>query len=114
MLPKTAFEITNGGLYRQFVKCGKQTCRCTRSRRHEAHYFISRCYGRQIKLYVPKSALEGIRELVAESRYLRWRSGQALSNADEEIRRLRRKLREIRDRGQMIEFVNEDSRARAF
>lgn len=72
---------------------------------HEAHYFMSRCYGRQTKIYVPKSKVHSMNELVAEARYLRRRTQQALLNADKEIKRLRDELREIKNLGELIEFV---------
>lgn len=105
LLPKTPFEISNGGVYRQLIRCGKKACKCARGDMHEAHYFMSRCYGRQTKIYVPKSKVHSMNELVAEARYLRRRTQQALLNADKEIKRLRDELREIKNLGELIEFV---------
>ncbi len=34
MLPKTADEITNGGVYVQAVRCGKASCKCVRGETH--------------------------------------------------------------------------------
>ena len=106
MLPKTSFEITNGGVYRQQIRCGKRACRCVNGTMHEAHYFISRSYGRQVKTYVPKTEVERIKELVDEARYLKWRFRKALADADAELKRLRHRLREVHTVGQMIGSTN--------
>ena len=114
LLPKTSTEISNGGIYRQLVRCGKKGCKCARGEMHEAYYFMSRCYGRQVKTYVPRSEVERIRELVIESRYLRWRFRNTLKHADEELKQLRQKLREARTLGKLVEFVKEDPSTTAF
>ena len=64
MLPKNTFEIRNGGLYRQAVRCGKTSCRCARGQKHIAHYFITRRDGKLLKLHVPKSQVEAFKRLV--------------------------------------------------
>ncbi len=72
MLPKTARELTNGGVYRQQVRCGKRTCRCVKpGENHVAYYFISRTGGKQHKRYLRKDEVESMVQLVAESRKLR-------------------------------------------
>src|SRR4051812_41250327 len=72
MLPKTASEIRNGGLYRQAVRCGKPGCRCASGKLHEGYYyFIFRIKGRLRKTYVPKRDIETVRTLIKQSRRLR-------------------------------------------
>lgn len=68
MLPKTAIEIQNGGVYKQKVRCGKDNCRCATGRLHTGFYFITRVEGRQRKIYVPRSQLKQMRRLVKIAR----------------------------------------------
>ena len=68
MLPKTPQEITNGGVYVQRVRCGNANCRCARGEYHEAHYFIFRDRGRQVKLYVRAAEVERMKALVTDAR----------------------------------------------
>jgi hypothetical protein len=68
-LPKTAAEISNGGLYQQAVRCGKTNCRCASGDLHKGYYyFIGRVNGRQRKTYVPKQEVEAISKLAHEAR----------------------------------------------
>ena len=72
MLPKTAEDITNGGLYLQSVRCGKPNCICVAGYLHEGYYyFIRRVDGRLRKSYVPKRLVDELRNLVDESRLAR-------------------------------------------
>ncbi len=71
-LPKTAGELTNGGVYRQQVKCGKPNCRCrVPGESHVAFYFIARSGGRQYKRYLRQSDVDAMSRLVQTSRELR-------------------------------------------
>lgn len=58
MLPKTASDIDNGGVYLQRVRCGKQNCKCARGETHSAYYFFTRQCGKLIKIYVRKADVE--------------------------------------------------------
>lgn len=64
MLPKTAEQIQNGGLYIQRVRCGKSNCKCARGESHTAYYFFTRHNGKLIKFYVRKSDVAAFSKLV--------------------------------------------------
>ena len=68
LLPKTAREIDNGGVYKQSVKCGKKNCKCVRGEKHIAYYFFTRFDGKLTKTYIRKAELEAFIQLVAESK----------------------------------------------
>lgn len=71
-LPKTATEITNGGLYQQAVRCGKANCHCATGDLHKGYYYyIRRVNGRQRKTYVPKHKVKTLSKLVADVRAAR-------------------------------------------
>ena len=55
VLPKTAREIQNGGVYVQAVRCGKSNCKCARGETHFAHYFFTRRNGKLVKFYIRKA-----------------------------------------------------------
>jgi len=93
LLPKTPTEISNGGVYVQHVRCGKKNCRCARGELHTAYYFIARSQGRQYKIYVPKSELARMRELVEESRFIWYLVRTCVERADRALRRARQPKR---------------------
>lgn len=64
MLPKTADEILNGGVYAQAVRCGKKNCRCSHGDTHTAFYFFTRRNGKLLKFYIRKSEVESFTRLV--------------------------------------------------
>ncbi len=66
MLPKTASEITNGGVYAQRVRCGKPACKCARGEHHTALYYFTRRDGKLIKLYVRKAEAEDFSKMVKQ------------------------------------------------
>lgn len=67
MLPKTAKEIRNGGVYAQAVRCGKLNCRCARGERHSAFYFFTRRNGKLIKFYIRKAESSEFVRLVVQA-----------------------------------------------
>lgn len=67
MLPKTAREIVNGGVYLQRVRCGKQNCRCASGELHSAFYFFTRQQGKLTKFYIRKSELKHFRWLINQA-----------------------------------------------
>jgi len=71
MLPKTAREIRNGGIYRQYVKCGKTNCRCATGEKHPAYYYFTRKNGKLRKTYVRRSDLEHFKQLVEQAKFER-------------------------------------------
>lgn len=71
-LPKTAEEISNGGLFIQAVRCGKPNCRCASGDLHKGYYYyIRRVGGRLKKAYVPKRDVEQLWRLIQQSRLAR-------------------------------------------
>src|ERR1700712_3909295 len=85
MLPKNAAEISNGGLYRQAVRCGKIGCRCAAGELHEGYfYFICRVNGRLRKTYVTKERMAEFRSMIQTAKLGR--------QAQRETRRRNREL----------------------
>lgn len=79
VLPKTAKEIPNGGLYQQRVRCGKATCKCSGGEHHHtALYFFTRRQGKLIKLYVPKTQVEAFAAMVEQAATERRQQRQAV------------------------------------
>jgi hypothetical protein len=94
VLPKTAGEIANGGLYLQRVRCGKQNCKCARGETHPAYYFFTRRAGKFVKIYVRRSEFgEFARLVVQAATKIKERQQTAKVNSDL-LRQLRRALRE--------------------
>lgn len=96
MLPKTAREIRNGGLYHQAVRCGKARCRCARGELHEGYYYyFTRVCGKLRKRYVRKSLVEGLAQLTAQAAAERALHRRQVSESNQRLRELRMMLREI-------------------
>ena len=95
VLPKTTTEITNGGLYRQSVRCGKSNCRCAAGALHEGYYyFIRRVDGRLRKTYVPKKQAKRLRSLIQQAK-LKRHAERADRRSDRDLlSELRAQLRE--------------------
>ena len=66
-LPKMTDRITNGGVYRQKVRCGKPRCKCARGEPHFAYYFFTRCNGKLLKYHVRKGDVDHFSNLVKTS-----------------------------------------------
>ena len=94
MLPKTAGEIANGGLYIQRVRCGKQNCKCARGETHPAYYFFTRRAGKFIKIYVRKSEFNEFAHLVVQAATKRNERRQTAKVNLNLLKELRRALRE--------------------
>ena len=67
VLPKTAGEIQNGGLYLQRVRCGKANCKCARGEPHTAFYFFTRRHRKLVKIYVRKSEIDEFVHLIVKA-----------------------------------------------
>ncbi len=94
MLPKTAAEINNGGLYHQSVRCGKSNCRCASGDLHQGYfYFIRKVNGRQRKTYVPKNEVGQLSALIHRSRTDRRNQRLMSVRAREILLELREQLR---------------------
>jgi hypothetical protein len=81
-LPKTAAEITNGSIHIQLIRCGKDSCKCSRGELHTGHYFFTRIRGKLEKFYIRKTELEGFSKIVNQAKSNREdeRKRQAFSN----------------------------------
>jgi hypothetical protein len=64
LLPQSAEEIKNGGVYLQRRRCGKFNCHCAGGELHIGHYFIRRINGKFIKTYIRNSEVLQFTELV--------------------------------------------------
>lgn len=94
VLPKTASEIQNGGLYRQRVRCGKSTCKCARGETHTAFYFFARRNGKLVKIYVRKSEVEAFAVMVNLASNDRAQRRQSAHISNELLKSLRESSRE--------------------
>lgn len=91
-LPKMLWEITNGGVYLQLVRCGKRNCKCVSGEGHPAYYFISRKNGRQTKTYVPKCEAKKLMDLIDRAREMK----KAERSRDQALKEIRARWRELR------------------
>lgn len=89
VLPKTAGQITNGGIYAQRVRCGKSNCRCARGEFHQTYYFFTRRNGKLMKFYIRKSELAEFFQIVKQAASARKWHRQIDKEATKIIRRLR-------------------------
>lgn len=94
VLPKTTSEISNGGVYLQRVRCGKQNCKCARGETHSAYYFFTRRCGKLIKIYVRKADVEAFSELVNYASVERTQRLQSARSSGSLLKRLRESVRE--------------------
>ena len=94
VLPKTANEILNGGVYCQRVRCGKTTCRCANGddNHHTAFYFFTRRQGKLVKLYVRKAQVENFAGMVAQANVERQRRRQTIKASADLLREFRADL----------------------
>ncbi len=105
VLPKTAGEIANGGLYLQRVRCGKANCKCARGETHPAYYFFTRRAGKFVKIYVRRSEFNEFARLVVQAATKRkeWRQTAKVSlNLLKELRRV------LRERESQIKSLKGD------
>jgi hypothetical protein len=94
MLPKTANEIANGGVYSQRVRCGKSNCKCARGEKHIGYYFFERINGKLFKTYVRKVDVEAFTELVNIAAAERQERRALNKHLNEALKRIRESLRE--------------------
>lgn len=86
VLPKTAREIANGGVYAQAVRCGRSNCRCSGGDTHTAFYFFTRRNGKLVKMYVRKAEVERFSRL-AEIAAVERKAQRRMSKANFELLR---------------------------
>lgn len=97
LLPKTLEEVTNGGIYQQRVRCGKDNCHCRSGDLHEGYYyFIRRVGGRLRKTYVPPNLVERLKALVGNSRRVRQVERSVLAANRKLFSEMSKKLRDLR------------------
>ena len=94
MLPKTAGEITNGGIYIQRVRCGKSNCKCARGETHTAFYFFARRNGKLVKTYIRKADVESFSEIVNQATAQRTQKRRSEKQSNELLKHLRESVRE--------------------
>jgi len=94
LLPKTAGEITNGGVYSQRVRCGKSNCKCARGEIHTAFYFFARRNGKLVKTYIRKADVESFSEIVNQATAQRTHKRRSAKQSNELIKHLRESVRE--------------------
>lgn len=97
LLPKTSFDVPNGGIYLQRVRCGKKNCKCARGETHQAYYFFTRINGKLTKTYIRKAELEEFSQIVCEAQYWRWSQKFVFKRSNEAMKRVRNYLRENKD-----------------
>ena len=105
VLPKTAGEITNGGVYAQAVRCGKNNCKCSRGELHTAHYFFTRHNGSLIKLYVRKAEVAAFTALVNQATLERQQQRRSTNKSN-------RLLRQLRDTARQYEQLKKQYRGK--
>jgi hypothetical protein len=89
VLPKTAGEITNGGLYVQRVRCGKANCKCARGEHHTAFYFFTRRRGKLVKFYVRRADVKAFSEIVEQAMLERIQKRQAMRTSTALLKQFR-------------------------
>jgi len=94
VLPKTAHEIANGGLYLQRVRCGKSNCKCARGENHSAYYFFTRRRGKLFKLYVLKADIEEFSRLARQATNERKHRRQTTKTNLDLLKKMRQQLRD--------------------
>ncbi len=94
VLPKTADEIENGGLYSQRVRCGKRNCKCARGETHTAFYFFTRRNRKLVKTYIRKSEMKAFSEMVDLANVERTQKRMFMKESSELLKQLRESVRE--------------------
>ena len=89
VLPKTAREIANGGIYSQSIRCGKSNCRCSRGYTHTAFYYFTRHNGKFVKMYVRKAEIESFSRLVEIAAVERKKRRRMSRDSTELLKKLR-------------------------
>lgn len=97
LLPKTAEQITNGGIYKQRVRCGKLNCGCARGAVHTGYYFFTRRNGKLTKVYIPKAELDDFSDLVNQATTIRKGRRLDLRKAFEMLKKFRQQLRDAHE-----------------
>jgi hypothetical protein len=94
VLPKTANEIVNGGVYRQRVRCGKSNCKCARGETHPAFYFFTRRSGKLVKIYIRKAEFSEFSHLVVTAAVKRSERRRTIKADLDSLKQPRQSLRD--------------------
>lgn len=94
VLPKTASEIQNGGVYFQRIRCGKTSCKCARGDTHTAFYFFTRRNGKLVKTYVRKADVHAFAVMINQANAERAGKRRSVNESNKLLRRLRESVRE--------------------
>jgi len=105
MLPKTAGEIPNGGLYLQRVRCGKANCKCARGEFHTGFYFFTRRNKKLVKIYIRKAEIKEFAGLVRQANANREMHRKTSKSNFVLLKEMRQMLRE---RNQLIKSLKEN------
>ncbi len=111
LLPKTASEIQNGGVYAQSVRCGKANCKCARGETHTGYYFFTRQRGKLIKQYVRKAEVQAFAEIVKQSRALKAEKRTPTKQSNELLKRLRESSREYEQMAKLYKEIYDNDRS---
>lgn len=105
VLPKTAREIANGGVYVQRVRCGKANCKCAgNGERHTAFYFFTRRNNKLVKFYVRKAEMAGFSSIVDQAAFDRLQNRETAKTSIEVLKQFRASLKE---KGSLIKTLRE-------
>ncbi len=106
VLPKILVKFSHGGIYLQWVRCGKKNCRCATGVKHKAYYYFERYDGKTKKTYIRKADLPAVRERVEEVTYWRNRIRLGKKHTKESIKVRRSEKRDLRKAGIKEEPIN--------
>lgn len=102
VLPKTAGEITNGGVYVQAVRCGKSNCKCSRGKTHSAFYFFTRRNGKLVKIYIRKAEIAAFTRLIVQ---VRTRKKEQIRTSQDSLAMLKEFRTFLREKQSVIESI---------
>lgn len=89
-------KMMRGSVHRQFKKCGKTNCKCTRGDLHGAHYHFVRVSGKLRKRYIKSRDVEEIlAACVARQKHTKERRAALIADWHK-FREIRTNIRERR------------------
>jgi hypothetical protein len=94
LLPKIAAR--GGTVHKQYVRCGKASCKCARGELHGAYYYLFvRLNGKVRKRYLKPDQVEEVRAACQRQRERRRESGRRSREAFKTLRQIRAELRRL-------------------
>jgi hypothetical protein len=89
------YQIANGSLHEQKVRCGKSNCRCAKGKLHARYfYFFTRYNGKLRKIYIPKNQVESFSKKLEEATRLTRDYREFVKSSNDLIKEFRASLRE--------------------